>query len=212
MRKAVLKIITVAILIGTAPIVDAGLVSYTGELSVGDGSLTATGLWANPSTSITWEISKNDEELWTYEYQLIVPEKEISHFVIEVSETFGCDDLISYISDYPIQIQDYSSENGNPEMPGNIYGLKFDETSGIVLDIYFCTYRNPVWGDFYSKDGKTNGVFNTVYNTGFLLDDPSIAAHNGSEQGHLLRPDTVPEPATIALLSMGGMLISLKRR
>ncbi len=57
-----------------------------------------------------------------------------------------------------------------------------------------------MWGDIYSKDGKSNGQFVYVYNTGFGQNP--VAAF----QNWVPVPDThsinVPEPATCALLTV----------
>ncbi|MHB1191090.1 MAG: PEP-CTERM sorting domain-containing protein, partial [Armatimonadota bacterium] len=92
-----------------------------------------------------------------------------------------------------------------------------DETSGTVLALNFRSDRAPVWGDFYAKDGKTDGVYNTLYNSGFADDDPIAPATNGSLDGHLLRPDTtsdpVPEPGTlVGFITLGGSLLAMRRR
>jgi hypothetical protein len=101
----------------------------------------------------------------------------------------------------------YGGED-NYGMPENLYGIKFDSTAGLTLQISFDSFRSPVWGDFYAKDGKTQGESNTAHNEGFtaLDTDPTVAASSGSVDYHILRPDTVvPEPSSFA--GLGGLLL-----
>jgi hypothetical protein len=64
------------------------------------------------------------------------------------------------------------------------------------------TARAPVWGDFYIKDGKTGGIDNSAWNTGFLDADPLDLPADRSINNHVLVPDTyttpVPEPGYAA--------------
>ena len=123
-----------------------------------------------------------------------------------VGATIPADGLANYDAD--------SNGKSNPMMPGEIYGIKFEapyvENAQHITLSFYCD-RAPTWGDFYAKDGK--GVL--AYNTGFTSDDvdPTCPASNGSLNGHLLVPDTVPEPGLLTLLGIGGVgLLRRKRR
>ena len=73
----------------------------------------------------------------------------------------------------------------------------------------------PVWGDFYAKDGKVQGVTNTLWNAGFTNPDtdPSDAPSDGTADSHVLVPDTtIPEPASAALLGVGLAGLLARRR
>ena len=142
--------------------------------------------------------------------------KALSHQLLEISPTITqsnisqiiYDALPSFTSDSPKTFTP-SDGNSNPNMPGNLYGLKFEdfEDSSLPVIDFFST-RIPIWGDFYAKDGKgTNGpgndpsFFNYVFNTGFGT-DPTLATTNFS--AWIPIPDThsvqVPEPGTWLIL------------
>jgi hypothetical protein len=208
------KLITILLILVFVASIKATPLVYEGRLSTGNGGLAATGAWINGESPsiLSWNIEKKIG-YWHYQYRLEVPEKEISHFIIEVSDTFTDKDLFSETGNFEgWNIEDFWEENGNPGMPGTVYGLKFDETWGITLIIDFDTDRMPVWGDFYAKDGKSDGVFNAVWNSGFGIPDPQVRAHDGDEQGHLLVPDTyIPEPATVTIFGLGSLLLKKRR-
>jgi len=203
------KLITICL---TVVVMSVGNVnaSFIGVLSTADGGLSGTGVWMQGNgSSLSWNITQ-EGTVWHYEYNLIVPEKNISHMIIEVSDNFTREDILNSSWD-SIEIGNFSSSNGNPGMPGSIYGIKFAETSGVNLIVQFDSYRMPVWGDFYSKDGQSTGTWNALWNSGFTDTDPLISAHNGSESNHLLVPDTIPEPATVCILGLGALSL-LKRK
>lgn len=223
MKKFFLMLIV--ILAGVAPLV-ASPTMYTGGLSVGDGGLVATELWNVPSTELSWVVSNTSQSIWHYEYCFSVLEKGISHINIEVSDedsgpAFTLANLFGLSSDPEfalehIELQDWTSSNGNPGIPGEMYGIKFDLNDGYLgVTVGFDSDRAPVWGDFYAKDGSVIGGPVYAYNAGFLLTDPTIALHNGAEQGHLLVPDSVsviPAPGALLLSGIGLGFASLVRR
>jgi len=195
----------------------APTISYTGSLSTSDSSLVGAGSWAS-GTTLEWTVSLNGA--WHYEYTLTVAEKDISHMIIETSGSFTRENIWQE-NWSPIEINTFDSSNGNPEIPGSIYGIKFDDTSGTTFYASFYSDRAPIWGDFYAKDGRAASadIFNTVYNAGFSVPDPDILAYpvsNGSVYDHLLVPDTtstqVPAPAALVLGSMGVGLTGWLRR
>jgi hypothetical protein len=184
---------------------------YTGSLSTEEG-LTGTGIWVTGEkpTTFGWEVSLNGSN-WHYKYTLSVPKKEISHFNIEVSDTFRCDDLLNESGNFnSVYIGSIFPQSGNPGMPSSINGIKFDETWGVLLVVEFDTPRSPVWGDFYAKNGNTDSIPNAVWNSGFGP-DPLDSPTNGSFNNKILVPDTVPEPASLGLLFLGAPALFLKR-
>lgn len=228
-RLRSLLILTIIICISFATATASFAVTYTGSLSSELGEIIGSGDWINPGpTTIYWTISQDDTGLWHYEYQLSVYDRDISHFILETSATFTNANLLSPIGPFnEIEIKTHTPGSGSPNLPGNIYGIKFDDATGTTGIFAFDSWRCPVWGDFYIKGGaaKNEDVdinkqqeFNTAYNSGFSAVDPIDDAANGSLNGHLLVPDTktvVPEPSSIAVLLTGLMPIvgyTLKRR
>ncbi|MHB0914010.1 MAG: PEP-CTERM sorting domain-containing protein [Armatimonadota bacterium] len=216
--KKLLAVLALTVVIAGAAFAATGP-SYSGGLSAADGGLITTGTWADPSNPATldWTVTYIGG-LWDYSYTLSVYGMDVSHAIIEVSPEFTVGDLFNpYLNGTEwtnIGIDNFEPGPGNPNMPGDIYGLKFDATNGTFVTIDFQSDRAPVWGDFYAKDGATDGVFSTLYNSGFTAADPTAPAANGSLDGHLLRPDAVvPEPGTLAgLIVLGGLLPAMRRR
>ena len=205
--------------------------TYTGSLSVGGGGLIATGLWNVSSTTLDWVVDDTTTPgKWHYSYTLTVPTHGISHIIIEVSdgdpdEIFTFANLFSpssnpagWIGETTIDTQ-IAGGGANPTMPENMYGIKFNANlEATTLTVSFDSDRVPVWGDFYSKDGKLPGteIWNTVYNAGFGSpdSDPTAPPSNGSVQYHILVPDTyIPAPGALMLAGMGtGFVTWLRRR
>lgn len=199
---------------------------YSGNLTYPTG-LAATFQWANTATRFSWDIEAAGSN-WKYTYRLQVPEKGISHFIIEVSDDFTQDDIVSY-SGTDAPILDYydanSQGNANFGMPGAFTkGLKFQQSGwGIDQTVTLITPRAPKWADLYAIDGKKPGEEVYLYNTGFNTADPGDPPSHGSIQFHILAPDTakippqggpdpIPEPGTLALLGAGLAGILRRRR
>lgn len=174
---------------------------YSGILI--DSSLNASSVWSNGS-SIEWNIEQNFDNSWNYEYNIAVEDKDISHVIIEVTPNAAKSDFYNFNNgDYSgIEVGLFASnENSNPNMPTDIYGIKFE---GYYKDstnwtISFDTMRTPVWGDFYAKDGRSDGEWITMWNDGFESEDNS--------QKHIMRPNgkdvAVPEPGSMILIGIG---------
>lgn len=191
--------------------------SYSGQLTWAGGGLTATSVWANNSTSLSWtvdDVNAGTPGWWHYSYTLNVGSVGgVSHMIVEASNPFAAANLDNVLGGTP-DIKTWTPGNENPLMPGNIYGVKFDISGDTTnATVSFDSDREPVWGDFYSKDGKHGGVFATVWNTGFLDADPTDPPADGTIDNKILRPDTggvgaVPEPMVLTVLAtlLGGAL------
>lgn len=206
---------TISILVLALIVVSAGSVfAYINEDTAtlyggpsNSGDIWGNGTWAaDASTSMTWFVGFDTEkDMWHYSYTFNVAKYDVSHFIIQVSDNFDDNDLFNPSHNGPIVIGTYTIDNGNPGMPGEIYGIKFDQTSGTDLTVSFDSPREPMWGNFYAKDGSHGGA---MWNSG--LED--------SETGKFVKvPDTVvPEPMTMlaacAILSPATLVFRRRKR
>ncbi len=197
----------------------------TGSLYANGGGLIASDGWVNLSTILSWTISElapdNGYRWWSYEYTFQVPEKAISHIILQVT-----DPATEGLSDWPAsdfvwgaggapEIQAFdtgANGNSNPGIPGPIYGMKWGG-SDLILTVSFETNHQPVLGNFYAKDGIENpgGLAVFAYNTGFS--DPSFGAFAYvPDSRESVLPPAVPEPGTLLLVGTGCVLAGLMRR
>ncbi|MBN2589433.1 MAG: hypothetical protein JXA96_06200 [Sedimentisphaerales bacterium] len=208
-----------------------GSLSYpTGITAPSDGNINA---WASTSTSITWVVTQNANKTWHYSYTFTVPEKDISHFILEVSDNFTSDDFLgfsnplllasvktdgSWIAYDPAVYNSSSNGNSNPGMPGDIYGIKFElkDIDSTVWHFEFDSTKQPMWGDFYAVDGKKPAdptfcdcepsIIPYAYNMGF-------GNNLQISEGHIAVPDTVvPLPGAILLGTLGILVSGIKLR
>jgi hypothetical protein len=194
---------------------------WTGSRSTPSTSgVVAGGDWATTGIKISWTITF-DGSVYTYVYTLSDDDGSAidggapSHFITEVSPTFTRANILAGSSTVEGgSPQTFDSGNGNPNMPGSVFGIKWD--FGSTLQTYTLkTNRTPIWGDFYIKGG---GEY--AYNTGFGT-DPNEATTGFTNW--IPTPDTVGPPpgegvptpsAAAAGVVLGGFLIArkLKRR
>ena len=192
----------------------------TGSRTTG-GGLTGTGTWAGAGNfTIDWEITSaivGSETVFTYEYTLTrtsAAQGGVSHSLFETSLDFEASDLRAGSSTPLEGPKLYEPGAGNPNLPGDLFGLKFDFGSTNLSVVYILkTVRVPVWGDFYSKDGAAGGTDNTVWNDGFGT-DPTLATLDFTDW--IPTPDTaviVPLPAAVwAAMALCGVVGAARLR
>ncbi len=204
MRSAFGSLILLVFLIGSVQAVP----TYSGSLSSADGGLIGSGGWvSDPGKPVTfsWTVTQNGDLSWHYSYVFDSTDVKgtLSHLLLETSLNLTADDIFN---DTPSAGSPrlYEDGPGNPNLPGPLFGIKFESVSGAVVSIEFDSTRAPMWGDFYAKDGSVGGE---LWNAGFLDADPQAAADNGSLWDHILVPDTtttiVPSPGAVLLSGIG---------
>lgn len=182
---------------------------------------------------IAWEISF-DGNVWKYKYTFTDKDggainPDMSHVIFEVSDSITPDNVNQLIFNTnftlegprtwaadPLSPNNTSpgGNNGNPNLPADIYGIKADTGSDEVGGMYmFESLRRPIWGDFYTKDGKHGGIVAVAWNTG-IGTDPD--ANTTDFTPWIPVPDTliekVPLPASLLLLLAGVAALFLARR
>jgi hypothetical protein len=193
-----------------------GLPVYNGSLSTPSG-VTGTGIWAS-DFQISWEVGLQDGGYWEYSYFLTETDGSpldpgaVSHWIVEVSPNATLGDFWGFTGS--VELGDWQTEAGFPFENG----LKLDYGDEGQTEWTFFSYRTPVWGDFFAKDGRAGGQgLNTAWNAGFFDTDPIDAPSDGSFGYKILRPDTgttvIPEPTTVGLLGLGlvGLAARLRR-
>jgi hypothetical protein len=215
-----LRTISILALLSLAVSVQASPVSYSGSLSSADGGILGIDGWvSDPSKPVTfsWTVTQNADLTWHYLYQFNVGTGKgaLSHLILETCPNFTIQDILNASPSVSAgDIGAWTPANGNPNMPDSTYGIKYDGST-TSLTFQFDSVRNPVWGDFYAKDGA-NGQ---AWNAGFTASDtdPLAAPANGSINNSILRPDTttastIPAPGAILLCGLGSGLVGWLRR
>jgi hypothetical protein len=216
MKKFAIYLFAVALVFAVAGNVGATPISVHSDYwndyrsTASGGGVTAIGGWdgigdTDVGFRIHWLINFNDStSLYSYTYTITGEDgssslsKDLSHWILEVTYPSEKGDFSNLSYDFPEDdLKTFEEGPSNPNMPDNgIYGIKW----GNNYIVSFETYKDPVWGDFYAKDGKDNGDWTAAWNTGFGLDPTTdftnwIARPNGGAP--------VPEPATLLLLGSG---------
>jgi hypothetical protein len=187
----------------------AGLMLSGGTLSspAATGGLYGAGGWTS-GASITWTVTggftPTGFEPWHYTYTWTGPsadKDQMSNMIFEVTEpTFTEASLFNF--SYTGTTTPLQFEVGDHDvLAGTIYGLKIEAADvGDVgnITVKFDSYHQPMWGDFFAKDG--NGT--VAYNADFGTDPVDIYAPElGEGDWYVAVPDSsvVPLPASIIL-------------
>jgi len=147
----------------------------------------------------------------------------LSHFILQVSANFDENSITNASHTWELGTYDESSQgNSNPDMPGALYALKFEDVgegttppgadTPVTWVISFDSPHDPIWSHFYAVDGKDprpedGDTTPYVYNAAF---------GSGSDVGyHVAAPDTtvVPVPGAVLLgmLGLGAAGIKLRK-
>ena len=234
MRKQIVVVVLVMVFFLGGSIVQGSII---GSLSTPDTSGLIAGLngWGpnEDGYRVTWTITLEAEPLypllpWHYKYEFSKANgdplvKLTSHFIISLSEDIQESDL-DYFSDdiETVTFGTLGPGPGNPGFPAGeeIYGAKFDLWNNQAVAEFYSN-RQPMWGDFYAKDGKAApNVFNYAYNTDLGVEVANPHDYLGTPIDEfdnvlhkVLVPNTIiPEPATIGLLGLGGVVLLRKRK
>jgi len=195
----------------------AGGVTYHGSLSW-DTGLEATDGWAAEGTEIEWWVT-DFTSYFHYRYKFTLGgQGALSHAIIETTEDlFTTGSLWGVFYDGEsvpvcapwVEVGEHKgcdpNELPNPNMPENVWGVKFAEFGEDNGVVEFYSSHVPVWKDVFCKDGKHGGEYATFWNKGFEIPDPTVGPLvEGSVDWHILAPDgTVPEPLTVLGLVLG---------
>ncbi len=231
MRRVLLYSIVVSAVALIAPSLVAADVAadWTGSRSSSLASqILATDGWAGGGFQIDWVIEK--PSYFTYEYTVQVATqpklKNLSHIIIEVSDPFvvgvdAWDFKVNGVANPPADniATTYEGGGSNPGLPTppGLFGIKFNTspTTDGKWVISFNSWRAPVWGDFYAKDGVDGGAPVTAWNAKFGV-EPSVSAPDFN--GWIARPDSrvyIPEPVFFqfgAMMGLGGIGVLRLRR
>ncbi len=205
----------------------------SGDLTRPELGLTVnptTAAWDHASTALGFRVyldNRNDfdqsNDIWRYNYTFNVPEKAISHVILETTPGIQLlDGTTTAGREGPGIFGD--SGRSTPGIPGTIHGVKFDTTGDpLSFSWQIVTDRAPMWGDFYAKDGTVRigdqrfDVF--AFNLNFGQIAP-LYVQGVSEAGFAIVPNfttggpvAVPVPAAVWLLGSAlGLVPVLARR
>lgn len=206
--------------LATLAIGPAIAVTYVGQLNSPIG-ISGGGAWVNPgSVSLTWVISRDDSLTgpWTYNYTLSAPIGPIQHWILELTPGVTSSDIFNITPGVQTQIRWFEADDpSTPGMPAPIYGINFQNINQLTHTVSFQTFIEPVWGDFYARDGVDGGTDNFAFNSSFAVPDPDFPPTNCSVDCKVLRPDrqvgpVIPEPSSVMLGFMGLVPFIAARR
>jgi len=173
--------------------------AYFGNISQGDG-LEVHPAWQ--SAGLSWVVeNESSNGLWTYSYELDVPDHPIQCVITEVSDRFR-----------ELNIHEGTTPGGRlgrygrdplshryddvayPALPGAMCGIKWEPLEGsLSFSWTIISDRAPMWGDFYAQDARDGGDYVYAHNTGFGTDPPDPTLADGNNGGWVLVPDVTPQ-------------------
>lgn len=199
----------------------------TGYLSspAGSGLVSGGEAWTSPpGFRVIWTVTQLNWSTWHYRYEFRNESGGplsmlVSHMIIPLSENFTEEDLFNPGLDVgDTEIGTFALSTSNPGFPvgESLFGVKID-MAGEQLVAEFDSTRQPMWGDFYAKDGGEPK--NYAYSSDFGVEVANLHDYagvpvdgDGEVLNKILVPDTVPEPVTMALLGLGAAAIVRRRK
>jgi hypothetical protein len=182
----------------------AGIIEGFVDSSDG-GGMIATQEWDDDGATLFYSVQKSNAD-WKYSYSWRGLDKDLSHIIFQVSDTFTADNILEGTTGgYELSEFGDTQGNSNPGIPDALYGIKFDmSTDATDALVTIVSNRAPMWGSFYAKSGNSGGSSVYAYNSNF--GGTSVAPISGTADGLVLVPDTrttIPLPATMILLLVG---------
>jgi hypothetical protein len=218
----ILFLLSFAIFVAYSPVHAAliwGTDALSGDLEAGrtsaeGGGITATGVWDNGGFTLSWIIKEIEPNRWQYAYTINVTSQfaDTSHFILEVTED---DDPFTIFND-PGDIEgprSWRESGGNPRMPNDMYGIKFDFGDDPVT-YTIVTNRAPVYGVFYAKDGAVGGEDVVAWSNALNDGNYKTSKFSGTTTDFIVRPDSiVPIPSAVWLFGSGIIgLVFIRRK
>ncbi|NLF08223.1 MAG: hypothetical protein GX594_09620 [Pirellulaceae bacterium] len=130
---------------------------HTGSLDLDGGGLAVggDGGWAGGNPTFSWSISNEADGgpggnfVWLYSYNFNVAKPgAVSHFILETSIGTTSENFRRFANAILHQggVQVWTSQQGNPNMPGDVNGIKLDpaESESLNWSFSFWADREPV--------------------------------------------------------------------
>lgn len=211
----------------------SGTLSYSPQTSLAPvecGLNVTGGAWADCLITMDWMVSDEDYRypgLWKYTYVFGHDGKKgaISHLILETSPEMTDEEIVGFRGAKIESIGLQRVRAGNPTMPEDVYGMRLKPNARKQMTMAFTFYSAlyPGWGDFYARDGRAGGGFNSAWNFGTLPTDagfmpqdvdPKFIAATQGETFHVLAPGmSVPEPAAaVSLMALAALAMSRPTR
>ena len=178
--------------------------TITGSYSISGSDYTDTSL---QKLVLSWTVTQGANGIWAYQYSWTGNTKDISHFILEVTEgDFDIQDGSYNAIVGPTTYTPTSNGNSNPGSFEGFYGIKFDELSegtATVTSVTLFTTHAPVWGNFYIK-AATSGAWNSALDVEDYENNALLTT-----SAFIVRPDgAVPIPGSVLLLGSGCVAIA----
>ncbi len=178
---------------------------------VGSSVLSGSGDWT--LVTLGWNISQNvgNPSLWDYNYTLTNTGSQLSHLVLEFSQSCandpGCITNGNHNPDGPRLYAATSPPNF--ELPASIYGVKFDGFGRSPNTFSFTSNRAPIYGDVYARDGGNGYAFNAGITNHASENIADFVARPNGPPGS---DSDVPESSAWVMMGIGLGALAVKLR